>query len=69
LTALLLQLEHALQFDLGRCEPILARLRAATAGTGDAAAFETIARHVNDFAIDAAAGVANALRLRLSPVH
>jgi signal transduction histidine kinase/DNA-binding response OmpR family regulator/HPt (histidine-containing phosphotransfer) domain-containing protein len=47
LTALLLQLEHALQFDLGRCEPILARLRAATAGTDDAATIEAIARHVN----------------------
>ena len=68
-TALLLQLEHALQFDLGRCEPILTRLRAATAGSDDAATIETIARHVNEFAIDDAAGVANALRQRLSPVH
>ena len=68
-TALLLQLEHALQFDLGRCEQILARLREATAGTDDAADIEVIARHVNDFAIDAAAAVTNELRLRLSPVH
>jgi signal transduction histidine kinase/DNA-binding response OmpR family regulator len=68
-TALLLQLEHSLQFDLGRCESILARLRTAMAGTDDAAAIELIARHVNEFDIDAAAGVANALRLRLSPVH
>jgi signal transduction histidine kinase/CheY-like chemotaxis protein/HPt (histidine-containing phosphotransfer) domain-containing protein len=69
LTALLLQLEHALQFDLGRCEPILARLRAATADTDDAATIETIARQVNEFAIDAAAGTASALRQRLTPVH
>ena len=69
LTALLLQLEHALQFDLGRCEPILARLRTATAGTDDATAIEAIARHVNEFAIDDAAGVASALRQRLTPVH
>jgi CheY-like chemotaxis protein/HPt (histidine-containing phosphotransfer) domain-containing protein len=69
LTALLLQLEHALQFDLGRCESILARLRAATAGSDDAATIETIARHVNEFAIDDAAGMASALRQRLSPVH
>jgi CheY-like chemotaxis protein len=69
MTALLLQLEHALQFDLGRCEPILARLRTATAGSNDAATIEAIARHVNEFAIDTAAGMASALRQRLAPVH
>jgi signal transduction histidine kinase/DNA-binding response OmpR family regulator/HPt (histidine-containing phosphotransfer) domain-containing protein len=69
LTALLLQLEHALQFDLGRCEAILERLRAVTAGTEDAATIEDIARHVNAFAIDAATALASELRLRLSPVQ
>ena len=66
LISLLLQLEHALQFDLGRCEAILARLRDATEGTDDATTIESIAQHVNAFAIDAAASLASALRQRLT---
>jgi HPt (histidine-containing phosphotransfer) domain-containing protein len=67
--ALLLQLEHALQFDLGRCEALLTQLRAATAGTAEAATVDGIARHANQFAIDDALGLAREMRLRLAPAH
>ena len=54
LKILLTRLVHALQFDLGAAEPLLAELRAGTAGTTLEADAAAIAAFADDFDIDAA---------------
>jgi len=51
---LLADLERALKYDLGGAEPVLARLRAAAAGTPLATEIGAIAALVDVFDIDAA---------------
>ena len=62
---LLADLATALEFDLGAAEPLLARLRAALAGTPTAAAVAEIAVLVDRFDTDEALQSVNALRGRV----
>jgi two-component system sensor histidine kinase/response regulator len=67
LAALLGQLAHALEYDLGRANGLLAELRAGTVGTAAAGPIAAIAARADAFAIDDAVQLARTLRARLAP--
>jgi hypothetical protein len=68
----LTQLGHALAYDLGNAEPLLAELRAGVADTPDTPLAETIAAiaaHVEVFEIDVAQGLLRDVQERLESVE
>ena len=65
LRALLARLAHALEYDLGAAEPLIAELRAGVAGTPLASEVAALAGLADDFDIDAALARLQALQATL----